>query len=55
MYTFYEMFVHNSTCSVLAALIIITDYTNVSEGSPGEYTTKRIKRKVTLIEHKMYR
>jgi len=37
MYTLYEMLVYKATCSVLTAIVIVTDYTNISEGSRDEY------------------
>jgi len=34
------MFVYNSTSSVVTTIVIITDYTNISEGSRDEYIYK---------------
>jgi len=45
MYTLYEMLVYKSTCSVLTAIAIITDYTHIGDGSRREFVYRRIQEK----------
>ena len=47
------MFVYNSTSSAVTTIVIIMDYTNISEGSRDEYI-KTNTRKVRGIKYKTY-